>query len=93
MRGLRSRWLDEGDLGLRGLSTAFGTLDWSLSRSATGWQLSLPRALQGLRQPVRLAWPAGRALPRAVHQGQALAWQGRELPLPTPPFTIELIQP
>ena len=91
--GLRSRWLDEGDLGLRGLSTAFGTLDWSLSRSATGWQLSLPRALQGLRQPVRLAWPAGRALPRAVHQGQALAWQGRELPLPTPPFTIELIQP
>ena len=91
--GLRERWLDEGDLGLRGLSTAHGTLDWSLTRSASGWLLNMPRVLHGLRQPVRLAWPETRALPRAVHEGRTLAWQGRTLPLPAPPFTIELIRP
>ncbi len=91
--GLRSAWLDEGELALRGLSTPYGRLDWSLQRTTAGWTFSMPLTLQGLRGGVRLAWPEDRALPRATHQGRTLVWQGRELPLPPPPFVVELSRP
>jgi hypothetical protein len=88
--GLRSVWLQQGDVVLRGLSTPHGVLDWSLVRNAGGWQLSLPRALHDLPGGVALAWPEDLPLPRALHAGQALPWQGRLLRLPTPPCTVEL---
>ena len=91
--GLRSGWLEEGELGISGLSTAYGRLDWSLKRTPGGWQLALPLAQQGLRGGMRLLWPEGPALPRAVHQGQDLPWQGRALHLPAPPFVVDLSRP
>ncbi len=91
--GLRSSWLNESDLALRGLSTPYGQLDWSLQRTAAGWTFSVPLALQSLHGGMRLLWPEGLALPRATHQSQTLSWQGRELRLPAPPFAVELSRP
>jgi hypothetical protein len=90
--GLRSDWLQQGDVVLRGLSTPHGPLDWSLVRNPQGWRLALPSALRDLPGGVTLAWPEGLALPRALHEGQGLAWQGRQLRLPVPPFNVELLR-
>ncbi|MDP2006603.1 MAG: hypothetical protein Q8K45_13075 [Rubrivivax sp.] len=90
--GLKAAWLAQGDVVLRGLSTAYGRLDWSLTRTASGWQLNLPSKLSGLHGGARLRWPEGLALPRAVHGGQTLAWQGRELALPAAPVQVELVR-
>ena len=88
--GLRSGWLDAGEIALSGLSTPYGRLDWRLAPTAAGWRFSVPLPLQGR---VVLRWPEGRPLPRALHEGRALAWAGRELALPPPPVTIELLRP
>ncbi|MDO9093490.1 MAG: discoidin domain-containing protein [Rubrivivax sp.] len=90
--GLKAAWLQQGDVVLRGLSTPYGRLDWSLRRSARGWQLDLPSKMSGLHGGARLRWPEGLALPRALHGGQALAWQGRDLVLPAAPVQIELVR-
>ncbi len=89
--GLRSAWLDQSEIELRGLSTPYGRLDWKLARTASGWQLDVPLALKGLRRGVVLAWPQDRALPRARFEGRTLPWEGRELSLPAPPSSIELL--
>jgi len=85
--GFRPAWLAQG-VAVRGLSTAWGALDFSLRPGAGGWTLQLPRALPAA---LRLAWPAGLPLPRAWHQGRELAWQGRELPLPPAPAVVQLL--
>ena len=90
--GLKASWLQEGDVVLRGLSTPYGRLDWSLLRTATGWRLDLPLAMTGLRGGARLRWPEGLPLPRALHHGRVLPWQGRELALPPLPLQIELVR-
>jgi hypothetical protein len=90
--GLRSAWLEQGDIELRGLSTSYGTLDYALRRTSQGWRLELPTKLHGLRGGVLLAWPEGRPLPRALHAGQPLAWVGRRLVLPPPPAVVELLR-
>lgn len=89
--GLRAAWLQQGDVVLRGLSTPYGRLDWSLRRTPSGWQLDLPSKMSGLQGGARLRWPEDLPLPRALHAGRALAWQGRELPLPAAPAQIELV--
>ena len=49
--------------------------------------------MSGLQRGLLLRWPPGLPLPRAIHQGQALAWQGRELALPAPPLVLDLLYP
>ena len=88
--GLKAAWLGQGDIVLRGLSTPYGRLDWSLIRTAEGWRFEMPTALRGLHGGARLRWPADLPLPRALHQGRVLAWQGRELLLPAAPMQLEL---
>ena len=56
--GLQPEWLAEGDVVVRGLSTAFGPLDYRLQRTACGWTLHLDRA----GAPARLIWQ-GQSLP------------------------------
>ena len=90
--GLRGVWLAQGDVALRGLSTPHGTLDWSLTRTHGGWRFALPSPLQGLPGGAVLAWPEGLPLPRAMHEGRALPWKGRHLPLPAPPLTVDLFR-
>jgi len=90
--GLKAAWLLQGDVVLRGLSTPYGRLDWSLRRTPAGWLLELASKMSGLDGGARLRWPEGLMLPRALHQGRALAWQGRELALPAPPLQIELLR-
>ena len=91
--GLKADWLLQGDVVLRGLSTPYGRLDWSLTRTATGWRLDLPTVLSGLDGGARLHWPEELPLPRALHEGRVLAWQGRELALPAAPMRLELERP
>lgn len=91
--GLKSPWLQQGDVVLQGLSTPYGRLDMALLKQINGWQLQVPLALQGLRGGLRLRWPAGLPLPRALHQGRELPWHGRELSLPAPPLQVELRGP
>lgn len=86
--GLKAEWLQQGSVAVRGLSTPYGTLDYRLERTAGGWTLRLPRAVGA---SLRLAWPAAGPLPQALHDGQALAWEGRELPLPPAPASVQLI--
>ena len=85
--GLKAQWLAQGDIAVQGLSTAYGPLDYRLERTAQGWVLRLQQA--GTR--VRLAWPEGAALPTATRDGQLLAWDGRELPLPGAPAVVQLV--
>ena len=91
--GLQARMAGRCGVGVRGLSTAYGPLDFHLAAraDAPGWRLVLPRALTG--GGVRLAWPGAGPLPRALHEadGRELAWQGRELPLPAPPTAVTLL--
>jgi hypothetical protein len=89
--GLKPAWLQQGDVVLRGLSTPYGRLDSALRRSATGWRLELTSKMSGLYGGLRLRWPEGLPLPRVLHQGRTLAWQGRELPLPAPPVSLDLV--
>jgi len=88
--GLEPAWLAQGDIDLRGLSTPYGTLDYRLMRNPRGWTLDLPRPLTGLRGGVRLLWPGTGPLPKAMHDGRALAFQGRELRLPDAPAVVQL---
>ncbi len=87
--GFKPEWLAHG-VAVRGLSTAHGLLEYGLQPVSGGWTLQLPRALAAAAA-LRLAWPGALPLPRAWHQGQALAWQGRELPLPPAPALVQLL--
>ena len=89
--GFKPDWLATGGFEVRGLSTPYGTLDYQFTRTARGWSLELPKPLVDPRVGVRLAWMGRGPLPIAQHEGRALEWQGRELPLPPAPFTLELL--
>ena len=89
--GLTPDWLAQGTIGVHDLSTPFGKLDFQLARTDRGWSLRMPQKLSNELRGVRLAWAGSLALPIALHKGRPLEWQGRELPLPSAPCTIELI--
>ncbi len=89
--GLPDAWKAGGNIGVAGLSTAWGRLDYRLDRRAAGgWTLFIDRAPERLGVELRLAWPGSQPLPRASADGRELAWQGRELPLPPGTATVEL---
>ena len=89
--GVPAAWRAAGDIGVTGLSTAWGRLDYRLLRRADGgWTLHIDRRPERLPGELRLAWPGTERLPRAKVQSGALDWQGRELPLPAGATTIEL---
>jgi hypothetical protein len=89
--GLSPAWRAAGDIGVTGLSTAWGRLDYRLLRRAEGgWTLHIDRRPERLPGELRLAWPGDAPLPRANAETQALTWRGRELPLPAHATTIHL---
>jgi len=89
--GLPANWREAGDIGVAGLSTPWGRLDYRLVRRAEGgWILHIDRRPERLTGELRLAWPGTERLPRANVETQGLAWQGRELPLPANATTIQL---
>jgi hypothetical protein len=89
--GLSPAWRAAGDIGVTGLSTAWGRLDYRLLRRADGgWTLHIDRRPERLPGELRLAWPGEGTLPRANAETQGLAWQGRELPLPAGATTVQL---
>jgi hypothetical protein len=89
--GLPPAWRAAGDIGVTGLSTAWGRLDYRLLRRADGgWTLHIDRRPERLPGELRLAWPGTEPLPRANVETQRLAWQGRELPLPAHANAIHL---
>ncbi|MFG6463132.1 hypothetical protein ACG04Q_16280 [Roseateles sp. DXS20W] len=88
--GLPAAWREAGDIGVTGLSTAWGRLDYRLERRAGGWTLHIDRRPDRLPGQLRLAWPGAGPLPRANVATQQLAWQARELPLPPGATTIHL---
>ncbi len=89
--GLSPAWRTAGDIGVTGLSTAWGRLDYRLlQRADGGWTLHIDRRPDRLPGELRLAWPGTNPLPRANVENQSLTWQGRELPLPATATTIEL---
>lgn len=89
--GLSPAWRAAGDIGVAGLSTAWGRLDYRLLRRADGgWTLHIDRRPERLPGDLRLAWPGTERLPRANVETQGLSWQDRELPLPANATTIQL---
>lgn len=91
--GLSPAWRAAGDIGVTGLSTAWGRLDYRLLKRADGgWTLHIDRRPDRLPGDLRLAWPGDGKLPNATTQvaTQGLTWQGRELPLPAGATTIQL---
>lgn len=89
--GLPLAWKQAGDIGVTGLSTAWGRLDYRLLKRADGgWTLFIDRRPDRLPGELRLAWPGTAALPRANVETTGLTWQGRELPLPANATTIQL---
>ncbi|MDR7272740.1 hypothetical protein J2X20_005423 [Pelomonas saccharophila] len=89
--GIPQAWRAAGDIGVTGLSTAWGRLDYRLVRRADGgWTLHIDRRPDRLPGELRLAWPGTERLPRANVETQGLTWQGRELPLPANATTIQL---
>ncbi len=89
--GLSPVWRAAGDIGVAGLSTAWGRLDYRLLKRADGgWTLHIDRVPERLPGELRLAWPGTARLPRANVNSALLGWQGRELPLPPGATTIQL---
>ncbi|MFG6430498.1 hypothetical protein [Roseateles sp. LYH14W] len=88
--GLSPAWRAAGDIGVTGLSTAWGRLDYRLVRNSTGWTLHIDRRPDRLPGELRLAWPGAGPLPRANLDNRVLPWQGRELPLPAGANTVQL---
>ncbi|MEO6280762.1 hypothetical protein [Roseateles sp.] len=89
--GISPAWRAAGDIGVTGMSTAWGRLDYRLLKRANGgWTLHVDRRPERLPGDLRLAWPGTGLLPRANVESQQLAWQGRELPLPAGATTIQL---
>ena len=88
--GIAPAWREAGDIGVTGLSTAWGRLDYRLVRRAGGWTLHIDRRPERLPGELRLAWPGTGPLPRANVESQQLGWQGRELPVPANATTIQL---
>lgn len=89
--GLSPAWRMAGDIGVAGLSTAWGRLDYRLLKRADGgWTLHIDRRPERLPGDLRLAWPGTERLPRANVETQGLSWQDRELPLPANATTIQL---
>jgi hypothetical protein len=90
--GLNARWLRES-IEVQGLSTPHGRLDYRLAPNPNGWTLEVTSRLEGLRGGLRLVWPGDAALPRATIDGRPIAWQGRELPIPSSPALVQLQNP
>ncbi|RTL42242.1 MAG: hypothetical protein EKK53_11505 [Burkholderiales bacterium] len=89
--GVPAAWRAAGDIGVAGLSTAWGRLDYRLlHRADGGWTLHIDRRPERLPGELRLSWPGDDALPRAHTASGPVAWQGRELPLPPDVITIQL---
>jgi hypothetical protein len=89
--GVPDRWRRAGDIGVAGLSTAWGRLDYRLLRRADGgWTLHIDRRPERLPGELRLAWPGDDPLPSAHAANRRIDWQGRELPLPADATTIQL---
>ena len=89
--GLPPAWRAAGEIGVAGLSTAWGRLDYRLEKRIDGgWTLHIDRRPERLPGELRLAWPGEGPLPRANVESALLAWQGRELPLPPGATTIQL---
>lgn len=89
--GLSPAWRAAGDIGVTGLATAWGRLDYRLvKRADAGWTLHIDRRPERLPGELRLAWPGTGPLPRANVETQVLNWQGRELPLPANATTLQL---
>ncbi len=80
--GLVPAWLQQGAVGVRGLATAWGTISWRIEPRPGGWVVQLPTARPEAPGGLRLQWPPGLPLPRAMAGEREIAWQGRELPLP-----------
>lgn len=89
--GWKPEWLTQG-LELRGLSTAFGVLDYKLERTGDGWRFTLARGLPEARGGVLLRWPGDGPLPLARLDGRELPWSGRSVTLPAAAGTLNLIQ-
>lgn len=89
--GLKPEWLRQGDIEVRGLSTPYGRLDYRLTRNDIGWTFELGPGLSATRGGVRLVWPGEGPLPKATLDGRALAWEGRELPIPGAPAKVILL--
>ncbi|MFO0580673.1 MAG: hypothetical protein U0229_00225 [Anaeromyxobacter sp.] len=90
--GLAPAWVAEGT-GVAGLSTQYGRLAYRLAPAPRGHVLELGGGLAAPPGGVRLAWPLPGPLPRALHAGRELRWQGRELVLPPGPATVKLEAP
>jgi hypothetical protein len=90
--GIDPRWRRES-IEVQGLSTPYGRLDFRLAPAPGGWTLEVTSRLDGLRGGLRLAWPGDGPLPRATLAGRPVAWQGRELPIPSSPALVQLQAP
>ncbi len=77
--GITAAWRNAGDVGIRGLMTSCGRLDWRLHRQGAGWIAKIDAACD---RQIILRWPGADALPHATSAGRELAWNGRELKLP-----------
>lgn len=88
--GIPADWLAQGELRIERLSTPWGLLSYRLRPDGEGWRFELLQRPPRLRGQLRLVWNAA-ALPRALHGGQALPWQGRELPIPDDAQTLRLL--
>ena len=89
--GWKPEWLTQG-LEVRGLSTAFGVLDYKLERTSDGWRFTLARTLPEARGGVQLRWPGDGALPLARLDGRELSWNKRSLALPATAGSLTLIR-
>jgi hypothetical protein len=88
--GLSEEWLGTA-IAVKNLSTPRGPLSYRLTAVPGSHFLELAGGVTPGAGGVRLAWPLPGPLPRAIHQGRELGWQGRELVLPQGPATIRLV--
>jgi hypothetical protein len=93
--GLRPEWLRSASgVGVKGLLTSLGMLDWSLTPDHDGWQLDIGTGVRAPAGGFRLVWPSGLPLPEVtLPDGRQPTWQGRELNLPGDVRLVQLRAP
>jgi hypothetical protein len=91
--GIPASWFDGGGVGVRGLRTAYGPLDFSISRAGAQVIVSMSGANPPGGFVLAWPWPASKSEARVTINGKPARWQSGELHVPGMPARVVIDHP